>query len=353
MENEIKLEEKSVLEKLLDYKAPIFIFTGIAIRIFMLIYYYYIHAIDPSRGWGDVELNFIPLYVYPPLSMILLEIFIVLSFGSVEVFAFWAFFFDMLITLMFYFVIKSFKIPKKEYVFGLFLINPFLFLNNVFSLDNCGYHITDSFFFIFLFLSLIFYPRKEIKYRYLFYFFLSLSIITKWYPLPAVAFFFLKYLIEKDWREMKIFLISVVPILFSFLILPFLFWENYINIYLYWENTGVGFAPIYIKIIPIAIISIFFLIFRLKKADPIEITFVSIVAMVSFMFFSVPFIRYFQPLIFYGILKTKEFFTISLDLKFIKRKIIFDNNLLVFYLSIAACGLAYLMIIFVLDPFWY
>ncbi|GAG68094.1 unnamed protein product, partial [marine sediment metagenome] len=48
-----------------------------------------------------------------------------------------------------------------------------------------------------------------------------------------------------------------------------------------------------------AIISILFLIFRLKKADPIEITFVSIVTMVSFMFFSVPFIRYFQPLIFY------------------------------------------------------
>lgn len=353
MENKIKLEEKSFLEKLLDYKAPIFIFTGIAIRIFMLIFYYYIHVIDPSRSWGDVELNFIPLYVYPPLSMLLLEIFIVLSFGSLEVFTFWAFFFDMLICLMFYFVIKSFKIPKKEYVFGLFLINPFLFLNNVFSLDNCGYHITDSFFFIFLFLALIFYPKKEIKYRYLFYIFLSLSIVSKWYTLPTVAFFFIKYLIEKDWREMKIFLISVVPLLFSFLILPFFFWEDYINIYLYWESLGAEFAPIYFRILLIAIISILFLIFRLKKADPIEITFVSIVTMVSFMFFSVPFIRYFQPLIFYGILKTKEFFTINLDLKFIKRRIIFDNNLLVFYLSILACGLAYLMIIFVLEPFWY
>ncbi|GAG69696.1 unnamed protein product [marine sediment metagenome] len=64
----------------------------IAVRIFMLIFYYYIHVIDPSRSWGDVELNFIPLYVYPPLSMLLLEIFIVLSFGSLEVFTFWAFF---------------------------------------------------------------------------------------------------------------------------------------------------------------------------------------------------------------------------------------------------------------------
>jgi len=350
MENKIKLEEKSFLEKLLDYKAPIFIFTGIAIRIFMLIYYYYIHAIDPSRGWGDVELNFIPTYLYPSLSMILLEIFIALSFGSVEVFAFWAFSFDMLISLMFYFVIKSFDMPKKEYVFGLFLINPFLFLNNVFSLENCGYHITDSFFFLFLFLSLIFYPKKEIKNRYLFYIFLSLSIASKWYPLPAIAFFFLKYLIEKDWREMKIFLISTVPVLFSFLILPIFFWEEYFSMYLIWENRAAAFTPFYIRILPVAIISILFLIFRLKKADPMEIIFVSIVAMVSFMFFSVPFIRYFQPLIFYGILKTKEFFTINLDLKFIKRKIIFDNNLLVFYLSIIACGLAYLLIIFILEP---
>lgn len=347
MEDKIEKDNHSFLEKILDHKGIILIFTGIAIRIIMLLFYYYTHISDPAKSWGDVGYNYnnSTSPVYPPLSVVLLVFVRTISFGSIFIFAFWAFFFDLLIMVMFYFVLKSFNIPKREYVFGLFFINPFIFLNNAYSLENCGYHITDSFFFIFFFFALIFYSKKDIRSKYLFYIFLALSIAAKLYALPVVGFFFIKFLIEKDWDEMKIFLISTVPILFLFLITPIFYWEDYLEFFLIWNWKGEVSIPLYIRIIPPIVIFGLYVFIRFKNADIFEITFVSIFVMALFIFFSAPYIRYFQPLLIFGILKTKEFFSFKLNLGFIKRDINVDNNLLVFYSSFILVGVAYLLII--------
>lgn len=354
MENANETEEKSFLKKMIRNKGIILISIGIAIRIFMLIYYYYTHAIDPGKSWGDVEYNHdnFTSINYPPLTIMLLFFFRILSFGILEVFVFWAFLFDLLTVLMFYYVIKNFNLPKKNFAFGLFLVNPFFFLNNSFSLENCGYHITDAFFFFFLFMALIFYPKKDNRSKYLFYIFLSLSIAAKIYPVLVIGFFFLKFIIEKDWKELKVFLITTISVLFLFLIVPIFFGGNFILTYLYWMGRGETIIPLYIRLIPVSILIILFILFRYKKADLFEIIIFSIVVTASVMFFSNPFIRYFQPLLFYGVLKHKEFFSFKLNLGIIKGKITVDNHILTFILSIFAVMLAYLLIILVFDLFY-
>jgi len=347
-EDQIDDHAQSFIERVLNKKALILILVGIGIRLVMLIYYYYTHLMDPGRDWGDIRINFNGDYGYPPLTMMLMDVFRSLSFGSVEVFAFWGFLLDILTMILFYYVLKSFKIKNIDYVFGLFLVNPFLFLNNSFSLENCGYHITDSFFFFFLFMALIFYSRKEEWSRYLFYVFLAISFAAKLYTLPIIGFFFLKFLIEKNWKEMKIFLFSTIPIILIFLIFPVFYWKNYLELYTFWVQRGEAVLPLYIRIIPVALISGFYILFRLRKADLLEIIFVSIFAFAVFMFFSNPYIRYFQALLFFVILSPKEFFTFNLNLGFIKRDIKFDNNLLVFYSSFVLVGIAYLIIIFII-----
>lgn len=348
MKENTEKQNPSLLEKILDHKGLIFIIGGILIRMFMLVFYYYTHLIDPSKSWGDVGINFMGGYHYPPFTIALLGVFRIISFGMVEIFAFWAFLLEIITIILFYFVLKNFNISNLKYVYGLFLINPFFFLNNVFSLENCGYHITDSFFFIFLFLALYFYPREEKWSRYLFYTFLAISAVAKFYTLPIIGFFFLKFLIERDWEEMKMFLICTVPIVFLFLISPIFYLENYFYVYILWNEFGEDVIPLYIRLIIIAIMSLSYIFFRLKKAGIIEITFFSILVMAVLLFFSKPFIRYFQPLLIYGILTPYVFFTFTLNLGFIKRKIVFDNHLLVFYSSFILVGAAYLIIVFLL-----
>ena len=349
MENVNSKENPNFIEKILDHKVMILIIMGILIRLFMLAFYYYTHLIDPIRSWGDVGINFNGGYHYPPFTISLLVVFRFMSFGSVEIFAFWAFLLELVTVILFYFVLKSFKISNLNYVYGLFLVNPFFFLNNVFSLENCGYHITDSFFFIFFFLALYFYPRNEKWSRYLFYIFLALSAVQKFYTLPVIGFFFLKFLIEKDWEEMKIFLICTVPIVFVLLVSPIFYIENYFYVYILWNELGEDVLPLYIRLVIIAIISLAYIFLRFKKAGIFELTFFSILVMAIFLFFSKPFIRYFQPLLIYGILTPYVFFSFTLNLGFIKRKIEFNNHLLVFYSSFILVGVAYLIIIFLLN----
>jgi hypothetical protein len=349
MNNENINENPTFTEKILDHKAIILIIGGVLIRVFMLAFYYYTHIIDPLRSWGDVGINFRGGYHYPPFTIYLLEIFRFISFGSVEIFALWAFLLEIVTVILFYFVLKNFKISNIDYIYGLFLVNPFFFLNNVFSLENCGYHITDSFFFIFFFLALYFYPREEKWSRYLFYIFLVISAVQKFYTLPVLGFFFLKFLLEKDWKEMKIFLICAIPIVFVLLISPVFYIENYFRVYILWNELGEDVLPLYVRLIIIAVISLGYLFLRFKKAGILELTFFSIFVMAIFLFFSKPFIRYFQPLLIYGILTPYVFFTFTLNLGFIKRKIEFDNHLLVFYSSFILVGVAYLIIIFLLN----
>lgn len=348
MNSETLSEEKNFIERILDYKGIILIIIGILIRFLMLLYYYYTHAINPSKSWGDVGINYNGTYFYPPLTMFLLDVFRVFSFGMVEIFAFWAFLLEIIAVFLFYFVLKSFKLRNKEYIYGLFLINPFFFLNNVFSLENCGYHITDSFFFILLFIALFFYPKTHKWSSFLFYIFLALSVVVKMYTLPIVGFFFIKFLIEKDWNQMKKFLICIVPIVFVFLITPIFYIENYVYLIFRFNQLGEEVLPLYLRLIIVGSISLFYIFLRIKKADIIELTFFSILIFAVLLFFSKPFIRYFQPLLIYGILTPYIFFTFTLNFGFMKRKIVFDNNLLVFYLSFILVGAAYLLIIFVL-----
>ena len=85
-------KNKNFLEKILDKKVLILIFTGIFIRVVMLIYYYYTHIIYPNRSWGDVGLNFDHNRLYPPLGAMMLDTFRILSFNSIKIFVFWCFF---------------------------------------------------------------------------------------------------------------------------------------------------------------------------------------------------------------------------------------------------------------------
>ncbi len=346
-DNSIK-DNPSFIEKVLEHKAMILIVFGLILRLIMLAFYYFTHKIDPGRSWGDVGINFNGTYHYPPLTMYFLDFFRIISFGSVVIFAFWAFLLEIISALIFYFVLKSFKLSNLKYIYGLFLINPFFFLNNVFSLENCGYHITDSFFFIFLFIALYFYPKDNEWSRYFFYIFLALSAVSKIYTLPIVGFFFLKFLIEKDWAEMKKFIIGTVPIVFIFLIAPFFYIDNYIQLYILWNEAGEDVLPFFIRVIIVAAVTLTYLLIRLKKAVLIEIIFFSAFIIAIFLFFSKPFIRYFQPILIYGILTPYTFSTFTLNLGFIKRRIKFDNNLIVFYSSFIFVGLAYVIIVFFL-----
>ena len=347
MEDMESEKTKTIFERILDKKALILILFGIIIRIFMLIYYYYSHIIYPNRSWGDIGLNFSRSIYYPPLGTILLDLIRLLSFGIIEIFAFWAFIWDLGTVLMFYFVLKSFNIKNINYAFGLFLINPFFFLNNSFSLENCGYHITDAFFFFFLFLALIYYPREKVYARYLFYGFLGISMVIKYYTLPALGFLFIKHLYDKNWKEMKIFILSIAPILIAFLIVPFLFFESYLTELLRWYSKG-DYIPLYLRMIPIGLIAILFIIFRMKNSDIFETTIVSIMAMASFMIFSLPYLRWFQSIIFYGVLREREFFSFKLNFGIIERKIIINNHTLTFYLSFIGVLGSYLIILFIL-----
>ncbi|MFX1409409.1 MAG: hypothetical protein ACFFA6_03590 [Promethearchaeota archaeon] len=340
--------KKNFLEKILDHKALILIIFGIMIRLAMLLYYYWLHIESPGRSWGDMELYYESNRISPPLTIFMLDFFRFFSFERIEIFVFWGFFWDILTTLMFYFVIKSFNIKHANYAFALFIVNPFFFLNNAFSLENCGYHITDAFFFFFLFIALFFYPRKQVYSKYLFYIFLALSMCTKYYTIPAVGFFFLKYLIEKDWYEMKIFILSILPILILLLIVPIFITDWFLDVLISWKNYGKVpiDLPLFIKAIPPLIIALLFIFLRLDKSDPFEISIVSTITTASFMAFSYLYLRWFQSILFYGILKEREFTSFNFNLGFIKREIKVTNHLLTFYLSFLAVLFSYLLIIF-------
>ena len=349
MDNDIDSNKKlSLLTKLLNNKAYIYIFIGLAIRIFMFMFYLFSDAYDPSWNWGDTEKYYIQNVTATPFSIVLLTIFRALSFGHVAIFGFWAFLWDFLICLMFYYVLKSFEVKDIYYAFGLFLINSFFILNNTFGLGECGYNITDAFFFLFFFLTLIYSTKEDPYQRYLFYLFLGLSMCTKYYTIPALGFFFLKYSMEKNWKQMKVFILIIAPFLLLLLVLPLFLYEPFRVAFFQYPNYGD--LPIYIRIIPIGSIFLLYTIFRLRKAKEYEIIILSILSMGTFLFFSYPYVRWFQILLFYGILTQKELIlSFKINLKFFKREIKVDNHLATFYLSFIGVLLAVIFIIFVIN----
>jgi len=334
---------------------------GIGIRIFMLIYYYITH-LDPGLSWGDVMINYhttdsmftgdwiwdVTQLEYPPLTLYFLIFFKVISFGVFEVFVFYAFILELLISLSFYFILKKFDIKNRLFVLGTFLVNPFLFLNNIFSPINCGYHITDSFFYIFLLISLYYYPKED---KTLFYLFSGLTMSVKWFTLPAAAYFFFKFLFSKNWREVKkIFIYIGIPIII-FLITPIFYLPNYLDLYIGWlssaEEAALFNPPLIFKLLLFGAVFVSYMIFRIKKADLLEITFFSIIVMFSVLFWRRTYVRYLTPLILYGHLTAKEsIFTINIDFKIARVHFQTGNHLLTYFLSILGCLASIAIILF-------
>ena len=64
--------------------------------------------------------------------------------------------------------------------------------------------------------------------------------------------------------------------------------------------------PLYVKIIPPVILTLLFIFLRLNKSDPFEISIVSTIITASFMVFTFLYLRWFQSILFYGILICRE-----------------------------------------------
>ncbi len=175
---------------------------------------------------------------------------------------------------------------------------------------------------------------------------------AKWFTLPASPFFFIKFLFEKDWKEIKKFLVFLCIPIFVFLISPILYLPNYLDLYTGWlsGSTLSTFeeVPLLIKLGFFGVVFLSYLIIRLRKADLLEITFASIIVMFSILFWKRPYVRYLTPLVLYGHLKTNEnIFKIDIDIKIIHAKFKVGNHLFTYGFSILGCIVAMAVIIFV------
>ncbi|MFW9785044.1 MAG: hypothetical protein ACFFFB_22375, partial [Candidatus Heimdallarchaeota archaeon] len=175
---------------------------------------------------------------------------------------------------------------------------------------------------------------------------------AKWFTLPAALYFFFKFLLNKDWKQIKNLLIYLgVPIL-VLLVSPLLYLPNYIDLYISWissSKTALPYQPPeYVKLIIFGGIFLIYLILRLRKADLLEITFFSVIVMFSIMFWRRPYVRYLTPLVLYGHLKTNEnIMTIDLNLKITRVHFRIGNHLFTYILSGLGCIVAIAIIIFV------
>ncbi|TFF96082.1 MAG: hypothetical protein EU547_06810 [Promethearchaeota archaeon] len=339
----------------------ILVVLGILIRIFALIFYYTKSLTSPLglESFGDVSLNFYDLnsiftgewiwsqdeLAYPPLSIYFLLLFRILSFNNLYIFFFYCFLVEILTAGVFYFVLKRFKITQYKLVFGFLLINPLYYTSFVFRGIKSGYHVTDSLFCIFLLLALYSYPKESKKQ---FYFFSAVALSAKWYTLPILILFFIKYLREKNWNEMKNFIIfSGIPV-FIFLISPVLYLPNYLDLYFSWlsGHSFTAMIPIYFKIIP------FFLIlliasYKIKEYDLLDLTFLSFLMMVSVLWWSRLYVRYLAPLIYFGhIFVHEDIYTFNIEISEKSMKFSLNNHSVTYIVSIIGLIFSILITIF-------
>lgn len=169
----------------------------------------------------------------------------------------------------------------------------------------------------------------------------------KYYTIPAIGFLFIKFLYEKNWEELKIMAILIVPFVIVLIVLPLFYLPYHYLALVVWNYKG-SYVPRFIRALPFICIFILFILFRLEKSDIFEILIISMVAFGTYLFFSWPFLRWFQSIIFYGILKEREYFRFKLNLGFIKREVIVNNHLLTFYLSFIGVFYSILINIFYL-----
>jgi hypothetical protein len=284
--------------------------VGFAIRFLFIIYYYFegfglvegFYYGDVEYNWEDVEdLTSGQYQSYPPLALLLLIVFKFLSFGNLKIFMIWAGLLEIGLVLAVWAGMKDLLITKNDpstyepvrWALLLLLFNPFWFLHNIFSVSNCGYHYTD-YFFLYAFLgAIIFYQQKKENLAFIC---LGLSAAIKWFTLPAIGFYPLLLLLNKDYRRFWRFIVIEGFILLAFLVLPLFIIPNYLELYLFYLQGGGNpifeWVPFYIKLIPILCLSIYFLAFRLKKSDFLAISAWAMLIMFSFMLFARFYLRY-------------------------------------------------------------
>lgn len=295
----------------------ILIAIGLTARIFTLIFTYIqiSYTFFGNFAMGDVYFNFYDIdsiftgewkwnqndLAYPPLTIYFLLFLRISAFNNVYIFFFYAFILEIITLVLVYSVLNRFNVDHAKVIFGLLFVNPLYFFSYVSRFFTSGFKITDSFFCMILLLALYFYPKEDKK---CFYFFLGLSMCAKWYTLPAFPLFIIKYWREKQWEELKKFILFTIIPIFIFLISPLLYLPNYINLYINWVVTGnplTEIVPIYLKIIPFLIL-FFIVLYKIKEVDKMTLTFLSIVTTLSYILWSRFYIRYFTPLLFYGFL---------------------------------------------------
>lgn len=309
------LPTKQEIFSLLKSNYYILIALGVGVRVLMLLFVYLeIPFSFLGRGaMGDVLLNYYDIdsvftgewkwnqndLAYPPISVFLLVFLRIAAFNNLYIFFFYAFILELLTISLFYPVLKRFQVDYSKVIFGLLFVNPLYFFSYVSRFFISGLRITDSFFLIWLLLSLYFYPKDDKKY---FYFFLGMSMCAKWYTLPVFPLFIIKYAVEKRWEELKKMLLYMTLPIFIFLITPVFYLPNYLNLYINWALEGnplTQIIPIYIKIIPFLVL-LSIVLYNIKNVDRMTLTFLSLVLTTSYILFSRFYIRYFAPLLLYG-----------------------------------------------------
>ena len=85
---------------------------------------------------------------------------------------------------------------------------------------------------------------------------------------------------------------------------------------------------------------------RLKR-ELVPFLIISVITISSFIFFSYPYLRWFQIIVIYGILKEKDFYEYNLNFKNFRMKLAINNQTITFALSFVAVFLAYLFILYI------
>jgi hypothetical protein len=308
-----------------------------------------------ALNWDDIEdLSTGTSFSYPPITLLLLLFFQFLSFGSIKIFMIWAGLLEIGLVFLIWFGMKKIfqknsnsELPYHEepimWGFILLLFNPFWILHNIFSIDNCGYHITDTFF-LMVFWGVIY--CYEMDKETAAFICLGFSAAIKWFTLPALGLYPLFLLIKKDMKRFWRFVIIVGIIIFGGLIIPLFVVPGYLNLYLFYIQGGGNpifeWVPLYIKIIPILVLTVYYIFFHLKKGDFLSITGWSLIIMFSFMFWARFYLRYLLGWLIMGHMlkrwQNKEFELPILNLTF-------DQHEMTFIISIIGTILTVLLLI--------
>ncbi|GAB4311325.1 MAG: hypothetical protein Kow0069_11680 [Promethearchaeota archaeon] len=315
---------------------------GLGFRLFFLVYYLFdgfgrlTTWLDVGLDWTNVdEIGSEAYYSYPPLTLLAFWGIKALSFGNFKAFVAWAGALELAVTLSFYFVCRRYltsfafrgsspfealvdlergRVAMDEgqravlrWVYAGFVVNPLWLVKEVFGTTGCGYHMSDSIFLLAFLAALWLYTWEN---KGPFYLALAVSVVIKWFTLPAVALLPLKYLLERNYRELAKFGVIVGSVVVAFLVLPFFVLPGYKTLLDFWVVRGGRLEgtdlPLHLRVVPIVVTFVLYCALRLRKASVLEIAFASVAVMFTFMAFSKPYLRYLLALTFAGHLSYDE-----------------------------------------------